>query len=315
MSITVAYYTNNKRHEWDNFVKSAKNGHFMFCRDYMEYHADRFQDRSLMFYDNKDRLFALLPANICQRVLYTHQGLTFGGLLVNDKATTEKVYDTFTALVNSLKDEADVDKIIYKRLPDFYSKYPAQEDLYSLFLMDARLSKRDVTVAIDLESPYPYQEMRKRAVKKALKSNLEIIEMQSLKEYWSLLSNVLKKQHDIEPVHSLGEIELLKSKFPDNIKCYVAKQNEEVLAGTLIFETPLVAHTQYIATSEKGREIGAFDLTIDYLIKNIYFEKKFFNFGISTEDSGRYLNKGLISQKEGFGARAFVHDCYEILIT
>jgi len=314
LSISVEYYSDNRRQEWDNFVKSAKNGHFMFYRDYMEYHADRFQDGSLMFYDGKNRLCALLPANISKRVLYTHQGLTFGGMLINDKATTEKVYNTFIALKKFLKDKNAVDKIIYKRLPDFYCSYPSQEDLYSLFLLDARLIKRDVTVAIDLEKPYSYQEMRKRTIKKALKSNLEIKEVLSLKAYWSLLTTVLKKQHDTEPVHSLDEIDFLKSKFPDNIKCYVAVLNEEVLAGTLIFETPLVAHAQYLANSERGREIGALDLTIDYLIKKIYFEKKFFNFGISTENDGRNLNLGLISQKEGFGARALVHDCYEVMI-
>jgi len=50
------------------------------------------------------------------------------------------------------------------------------------------------------------------------------------------------------------------------------------------------------------------------LIKNVYRNKKYFDFGISTENNGRILNKGLIAQKEGFGARAYVHDFYEIKI-
>ena len=69
-----------------------------------------------------------------------------------------------------------------------------------------------------------------------------------------------------------------------------------------------------MANSEVGREIGALDLLLDYLIKNIYKDKKYFDFGISNEDAGRYLNTGLIAQKEGFGARAVVHDFYELEI-
>jgi hypothetical protein len=47
----VSSYTTADRLQWDEFVRTAKNGHFMFLRDYMEYHADRFPDSSLMFHD------------------------------------------------------------------------------------------------------------------------------------------------------------------------------------------------------------------------------------------------------------------------
>ena len=315
MTFNVVSYEPIKKSEWDNFVASAKNGHFMFYRDYMDYHAYRFVDHSLMFYDEKERLIAVLPANIKAGVLYSHQGLTFGGLLLNNKATTEMVYELFLCTIEFLKEKGDIDSIIYKRMPDFYNAYPAQEDLYSLFLLDAKLFRRDVSVAIDMVKPYSYQEMRKRKVKKARKTGLEFFEESCFKEYWELLSEVLSTQHDTNPVHSLEEIELLQSKFPNNIKCYTARLNGELLAGTVIYQTELVAHTQYLANSVKGRELGALDLVIDHLIKNVYKDKKYFDFGISTEDNGRTLNKGLIAQKEGFGARAFVHDFYEINIT
>jgi hypothetical protein len=268
-----------------------------------------------MFYDEKECLIAVLPSNIKEGVLYSHQGLTFGGLLLNNKSTTEKVYDLFIAAIEFLKEAGEVDSIIYKRVPDFYNTYPAQEDLYSLFLLDAKLFRRDVSVAIDMVVPYNYQEMRKRKVKKAQKHGLEVFEESNLKEYWGLLTEVLNSSHNTNPVHSLKEIELLQSKFPKNIKCYTTRLNGELLAGTIIYETGLVAQTQYLANSEKGRELGALDLVIDHLIKNVYKDKKYFDFGISTEDNGRTLNKGLIAQKEGFGARAFVHDFYEIKIT
>ena len=312
--IEVAKYSSEMKQIWDKFIESSKNSHFMFYRDYMEYHADRFTDYSLMFYDEKNRLIAVLPANLNERVIYSHQGLTFGGLLLNSKATTQNVYRLFLKAIDYFK-KNHIDAFIYKRMPDFYNTYPSQEDLYALFLLDAKLTRRDVSVAIDLAEPYKYQEMRKRKIKKALKSDLMVSEESSLDEYWNLVTDVLSLNHNAIPVHTLKEIELLRARFPNKIKCFTARLNEELLAGTVIYENKSVVHTQYLANSDKGREIGALDLVIDHLIKKVYKEKKYFDFGISTENSGRTLNEGLIAQKEGFGARAFVHDFYEIKIT
>jgi len=278
--IRVVRYSSEMKSLWDYFVGDSKNSHFMFYRDYMDYHADRFVDHSLMIYDEKNRLIAALPANLNDRVLYSHQGLSFGGLLINKKATTEKVYDLFLVIINYFKKGDIVDSFIYKRVPDFYNKYPAQEDLYSLFLLDAVLIRRDVSVVIDMVEPYTYQEMRNRRVKKARKLSIDIVEEKSLKGYWKLLVEVLQIQHSVKPVHTLDEIELLKSRFPANIKCYAASLNGELLAGVVVYETETVAHMQYIASSVKGRELGALDLVIDHLIKNVYRNKKYFDFGI-----------------------------------
>ena len=100
---------------------------------------------------------------------------------------------------------------------------------------------------------------------------------------------------------------------PDIIKLYAAfDEKEKMYAGVVIFDTPQTVHAQYIANSEEGREIGALDLVMDYLINTYATGKKYFDFGISTEDDGRYLNCGLISQKEGFGGRAIIYDFYEL---
>jgi hypothetical protein len=94
----------------------------------------------------------------------------------------------------------------------------------------------------------------------------------------------------------------------------VSCKNEDILAGVVIYESKNVAHAQYIASEEKGREIGALDMIFDYLINEYYKNKKYFDFGISTEKDGLYLNEGLIFFKEGFGARGVVHDFYEVNI-
>jgi len=309
----IIKYSKEYKDQWDNFVKQAKNSHFFFHRDYMEYHSDRFEDFSLLFFDKKDKLIALLPANIKDDTLYSHQGLTFGGFLVDYKMKTAIMLDIFAKLKEFLK-EKGIRKLIYKCIPYIYHKLPAEEDRYTLFINDAKLFRRDVTATIDLTNKIKYQEQRKRAIKKAIKNGLIVEKSKDFEQYWKILEKTLKDKHNSKPVHSVDEIIKLHNLFPENIKLFITKKDNEILAGTVIFENENIVHTQYLANSEKGRELGALDLVIDELINEVYKDKKYFDFGISNENNGRYLNIGLINQKEGFGARAVVHDFYELKI-
>jgi hypothetical protein len=103
---------------------------------------------------------------------------------------------------------------------------------------------------------------------------------------------------------------MLAGRCPENIKLFAAYKSGEMLAGVIIYESPLVAHAQYIAATEAGKRSGALDLILGHLINDYYSRKKYFDFGISTEDAGRHLNAGLIENKQGFGGRAVVHDFY-----
>lgn len=133
-------------------------------------------------------------------------------------------------------------------------------------------------------------------------------------EYVKILSDVLKKYHDTTPVHTGAELKMLAERFPENIKLYTGELDGKILAGAVVFENGDTVHTQYLANSDEGRISGALDCVIDYLLNEIYADKKYFDFGISNENAGRYLNRGLIAQKEGFGGRAVVHDFYELKI-
>jgi hypothetical protein len=306
------YITENKN-IWNEFVKNSKNGHFFFLRDYMEYHSDRFEDCSVMVFDENDKLIAVLPANIKENTLYSHQGLTFGSFLVDDKMKTETMLEIFESLKVFFK-EQNIEKIVYKCIPYIYHIKPSEEDRYALFRNDAKLIRRDVTSTIDLTEQVRYSKGRKWTINKAKKEPIETFESDDYDAFWELLTGVLKSNHEAKPVHTLEEMKKLASFFSKNIKLFLAKKDEKIVAGALIYENKNIVHTQYLANSEEGRELGALDLLIDYLIKDIYKNKKYFDFGISNEDAGRYLNIGLIAQKEGFGARAVVHDFYELEI-
>lgn len=309
----IKKYTTKYKNIWNEFVKNSKNTHFFFQRDYMEYHSDRFEDFSLIIFDETDKLIAILPANVKEKVLYSHQGLTFGGFLIDDKMKTETMLEIFELLKQFLK-EQNIEKIVYKCIPYIYHIKPSEEDRYALFRNDAKPIRRDVSATVDLTNKIKYQEQRSRAVKKAIKNNLIFEESKDFEGYWKILEETLNSQHNAKPVHNIEEIERLANLFPDNIKLFVAIKDTKVLGGTLVFENEITVHTQYLANSFEGRNVGALDFVIDKLINEVYSNKRYFDFGISNEDAGRYLNSGLIAQKEGFGARAVVHDFYELEI-
>ena len=82
--IEIVKYESSYKPRWDDFVSKSKNGSFLFFRDYMEYHKDRFLDSSLLFFEEDD-LVALMPANIAGDIFCGHAGLTFGGVMSDRK--------------------------------------------------------------------------------------------------------------------------------------------------------------------------------------------------------------------------------------
>ena len=82
----IRRYSADSADEWNQFVATSKNGTFLFDRSYMDYHADRFHDHSLMFYRG-ERLLAVLPAHADGDTLCTHRGLTYGGLVMSERLT------------------------------------------------------------------------------------------------------------------------------------------------------------------------------------------------------------------------------------
>jgi hypothetical protein len=309
--IEVKLYQSSNKEQWDNFILNAKNGHFMFCRDYMDYHSDRFRDHSLMFSIDSE-LIAILPANISDNMLFSHQGLTFGGVISGSTMTTPTMKNILEALISFLK-EQNIKKLIYKSIPYIYYQLPAQEDAYALHVLGAKLYRVDITSTIFKEAQIEFSSRRKRGIKKAQKASLSIVKNSDYESFYLMLSNLLKEKHNTTPTHSVEEMKLLAGRFPQNISLYSAIDPQGLgMAYTMIFEMNHWVHAQYIISSEAGRELGALDLLFDELINKVYSTKKVFDFGISTESQGKVLNNGLITQKEEFGARAVVHNFYEL---
>lgn len=306
----IRRYRREDKELWNSFVSKARNATFLFDRNYMDYHADRFDDNSFMFY-HKGKLKAVLPANVAGDTLYSHQGLTYGGLLLDKKATVEDVMECFDSL-NSWLRENGISKVVYKALPWIYQQYPSQEDLYALtWKCKAQLISRDIASTIVVDNKLKFAESRKSGIRKALSLNIEVGESNDVDGFWHVLEDNLGNRYNAKPVHTASEMKLLMSRFPNSIKLYVAKMNGEIVGGTLIYVTPQVVHTQYISASVEGKKHGALDLLFDYIINKVYANCRYFDFGKSTEQGGAYLNEPLIFQKEGFGGRGVCYDWYQ----
>ncbi|NVK04815.1 MAG: GNAT family N-acetyltransferase [Flavobacteriia bacterium] len=313
MSLTVSRFVlGEDESEWNAFVDNAKNSTFLFNRSFMDYHKDRFDDYSLIIREG-DAIVGCLPANqITESKIASHQGLTYGGLIVSQDARLLSVMEIFRSMLEYLANNG-VEVLEYKSFPRFYNSLSTDEVDYTLFRLNAELYRRDTAIAVRQGYQLPYQNRRKRAIKKAIKAGVVIEETDQLDEFYNeVLSPVLQARHGVDPVHSLKELKKLKTAFPNQIRQFNALIEGKVVAGTTVFESNQVAHAQYIAVVDEGMKLGANDYLFSYLIENTFRDKDFFDFGICNEDAGRTLNKGLLEWKEGFGARSYAHDFYRI---
>ena len=309
--ITIRRYTPQDAPLWDSFVCNSKNGTFMLQRGFMDYHAERFVDFSLFFWDDA-KLIALLPLNLKDNRVFSHGGLTYGGLIFGAKTKQKKVLECFATLVNFLK-ENGISELYYKKIPAIYTAQPADEDLYALWANGGKLLKMEASSAVFLPELLVASELKRRIARGA-RENVIFEESTNFEEFCALLAEVLKKRHSANPVHSAAELKLLHARFPQNIALFVAKIAGKMAAGALLFIYPQLVHTQYLAANDAARQKGALDLVISTLITKFQKEKRYFDFGISTENDGKFLNEGLIAQKEGFGARTVNYETWVLEI-
>lgn len=320
----IVRYSAERHPEWDAFVKESKNGTFLFMRDYMDYHVDRFKDYSLMYFDDKNKLVALLPANERDGVLYSHQGLTYGGFVLSSKTHIEEVGLLFDLTINYLRQNA-FKEWRYKLIPSVYHRLPSQEDQYWLWRNGAKMVDCNVMTAIDLRAWCGVCEERKQSTvssrkqsyaNKLRREGYSVTSATPIVEFWNMLEANLLERFGSKPVHTLAEIELLQRRFPNNIVCRtVSAPNGQIVAGTILFVSDQVVRTQYISASHEGKQMHALDLLFLALVQE-YRERGFhyFDFGTSMAEDGILLNEGLIMQKELLGGRSIACPTYALYL-
>ena len=310
--ITCVKYNNNLSQEWDTFIDNSNTPFFFFKRLFLKYHSDRFIDHSLVFF-YKEKIIATFPATVNENEIVSHGGLTFGGIISSKEVTASLAKEIVSCLKNYYLG-LGLKKITIKSIPYIFNEVPAQEVLYFYWVNGFKLIRRDLSTIIEFNKRLSISKLRKRMISRGKKNELIVESSENFSDFVNFMSQVLSK-HDTKPVHNAEELDFLSNHFPENIKLSIIKKDSELIAALLFFEFEAVAHAQYIGVNELGKEVGALDFLIEESI-NSYATKgfKYFSFGISTEKDGTYLNNGLISQKEGFGARSIPLDFYEVYL-
>ena len=320
VKVEVIRYTSAHEPLWDAFVRASRNGVFLFERQYIDYHSDRFPDHSLLFFDVSHRLVAVLPATELtesgERVISSHGGLTFGGFVLSPEARSRDVLRIFEAALAYMR-HLGFARFVYKAVPDIYHQLPSQEEEYALWLHGFHLEVCNLSTAIDLRCALSLRPDRNRlrGYRKAQRHGFTIVETTDLNELWPIVEHSLLQRHGVRPVHSLSEMSLLRSRFPSRIRIFVAMREGKVEGGVVMFESAQVAHSQYAHASDSARSQGVIDYLYTYLIGYYQTHRpaiRYFDFGISNEHRGRYLNPGLVNYKEDFGGRGVCYKVYSL---
>ncbi len=319
-SMHLERYNSTKKGEWDKFVDESRNGTFLFKRDYMDYHSDRFRDCSLMVYKGGS-LRALLPCNITEedgvRELHSHQGLTYGGwILPTGHLNGEDVEKLFSLLGIFCKKEGIIG-VDYKCLPDIYARVPSEEDRYALFRLGAERVTCELSSTIRLSENPGFNTLQRRHLRKAEREgeNLEVRILESdeeLREFYGMLQSCLLTRYAAAPVHTFEELLLLYRRFPENIRFVGCFSGERMHAGVVLYITPRVVHTQYICSTEEGRKKGFLSFLFEKVISEGTAGKEYFDFGTSNGAGGLFLNTGLLRQKFSLGGTGVVHERYYV---
>lgn len=306
----IRHYQNEDFALWNDFISKAKNATFLFHRNFMEYHKDRFDDYSIMIFED-EKLVAVLPANRVGDTVYSHQGLTYGGLVFSMKIKANQESEVLDQLVSFLKLNS-VKEFVYKQLPIFYFSKVSNELDYFLFQKGAKLYRKDMNLAINLTLPLNISKSKLKHFNK-VNHDLKMIEESDFSPFWNrVLQPRLAEKHATKPVHTLEEIHRLKSFFPNKIKQFSAYYNDEIVAGITLFDSGLVVKSQYGATTSKGEELRALDFLFITLIHHYQAEgKHYFDMGIVNENEGKDFNAGLLNQKEELGCAVYNQDYYK----
>ncbi len=307
---------------WNELNAQSLNGNFLFDRLFMDYHCDRFADHSVFIFRNSLPI-ALFPANQKNDCVFSHEGLSYGGFVWLEKINTQNAFEMYFFLEKYFY-ENGIYKILYKKMPFFYQKSNSRKNTQSLEeimfwykknpLISRRLGAAIPLEKIRLEGTRIFQKRRLRQWKKAVQHGLLFSKSLDYQSFWEqILVPNLEQRAQLKPTHTVAEIERLAKRFPANIKLFVAQQNSELLAGTVIFENRQIAHAQYIASSEKGKKMGALDLIFGKLITSQYLDFQYFSLGTSDDKKG--INWGIWEWKESWGAELAYYDTYEISLS
>lgn len=308
---TVKLYEKNDFQVWNAFISSAKNATFLFHRDFMEYHSDRFQDYSMMVFE-EGKLVSVIPANKVENTVFSHQGLTYGGFVFGESLSIDEINNIVTVVLEFLKNNEVVEFVI----KEIISIYNGLGDFTSILKLNGfEVFTSKTNLAVDFKSDFKISKSKLKHFKRISSIGLKIKKEDDLSAFWNLvLIPRLQQKFNSKPVHSIDEITFLKEKFANNIFQYNVYLEDEILAGITIFKTDKVVKSQYGAITESGEKYRALDYLYINLINEYSNKFDFFDMGTVDDDSELRYNVGLLNQKKELGCVVFEQNFYRLIL-
>lgn len=316
MQISIEPYHQPFAEEWDNFVWQANNGNIFHTRRFLSYHPpERFEDHSLIF-KKEQRVIALFPATIRyeqhRRILTSHRGASYGGLVTNFHVGIRETFDIVAALIQYAQDH-QFQGIDLTPPPIVYYKRPSHYVDFALVKNGFGYKKREISSVIPLtfsetEVLNTFSAESRRAVRRGVKLGVEVRECEEYAAFYQILKRNLKMRHNVTPTHSLDELLLLKRIFPERIKLFGAFAEGRMVAGVVMFTcNPQVVLAFYISHNEDFQQYRGVNCLFFEIIKWAIREKyAYLDFGIFTVNMDP--NWGLGRFKESFGAQGIFRD-------
>ena len=281
-------------------VENSINGTFLHHREFIEYHEDKFEDVSLVFFEGGHPI-AVFPAEVNNGQVSSHRGLTYEGWIVIGGLSQETLRKMVLGTIRWYQSRG-FQTMAIKSVPEFLCRGSQKDLIEAIQSTDPEISEK----AVFHTTALPYQitdRGRKWGQKKAIAFGLELKVSDDFEGFWEkVLEPLLEDKFQNTPVHSLKEILLLKSRFPENIMIYTAYKDGEILAGTVLFIDRGFLHAQYIASTKNGRKYRALDLLFAGIIEEFKSNKKHLSLGSSCDSRTGIPIPGLVRWKESLGA-------------
>ncbi len=286
---------------WDDFVNRSINATFLHLRDYMDYHAGRFEDFSVLIF-NHDKLIGMVPAHRLGNKIFSHQGLTYGGWLRKASSPLDRNLDIWKRLMYFFK-ENGIERFELKEIPLFYYRFMSETDRM-VFHHFGEPVKKSAFWAIDTRKDLRKLLNRNRRRTVSSVGNIQVKPSEDWQEFWHVLQQNLSQRHDSVPVHTLEEMLLLKSRFPDRIFLFGAYQKQEMLAGAVVYFKNHVLHFQYLSALPVGINRNVVDNLFWEIVRTHYRDFAFI--GMGTAEAEGKPDWNLSYWKYSFGAEPFV---------
>ena len=318
MQFEIEKYHPDFQTRWDEFVWQANNGTIFHTRKFLNYHpSDRFEDHSLIIKKN-NRVIALFPATIRyeqhRKILTSHRGASYGGIITKFNLGIRDVFRIVEILVDYAKD-SEFKGIELTPPPQIYFIRPSNYIDFALIKNGFGYKKREISSVIPLsftedETLNSFIPESRRAVRRAIKLGVTVQQSEQYDQFYQILKRNLKMRHNVQPTHTLEELQLLKNIYPDRIKLFSATAEDRMVAGVIMFEcNERVTLAFYISHNEDYQQYRGVNFLfyeiIRWAIRNGY---AYLDFGIFTVDMDP--NWGLGKFKESFGAQGVFRDSF-----